>query len=218
MRHRGGSTSNKLRDVFNKHQCDKGSKHCYDTAYEKEFAHLVNKPINILEIGVLRGESVASWLEYFPSASVYAIDTFDRIPPEDIPILHNSRVTWAVGDSTCISINDKVRAFGVTFDIIIDDGLHTPKANMLTFLNLVQFLKDRGTYYVEDFFPMHKMTSNELNQKHLQKNKGTWNINAVTEFLTVIAPYNVASIDNRMLTGHSDSYIYKITKVQRRTH
>ena len=63
-----------LLELFRKHRCDKGDLHKYHKTYEPEFKRLKNDEINILEIGVLFGNSLYSWLDYFPNANLYAVD------------------------------------------------------------------------------------------------------------------------------------------------
>ena len=89
-----------LKELFNKYKCDKSSKHSYDICYEKDFQTIKNANINLLEIGIFRGESMKAWLDYFPNANVYGIDIFDRINPDKIEILKNPRVKYLKLDST----------------------------------------------------------------------------------------------------------------------
>ena len=91
---------NKLKDLFALHGSDKASKHKYDIVYEKYMSHRRDEKINLLEIGVFKGDSIKVWLDYFPNATIYGVDIFVRIKPEDIKILTNPRVKWAKCDST----------------------------------------------------------------------------------------------------------------------
>lgn len=76
-----------LEELFNKYGCDKAVKHNYHTVYEPEFDTIRNESINILEVGVFKGDSVRAWLEFFPNATIYGIDIFTRVKPEDIDVL-----------------------------------------------------------------------------------------------------------------------------------
>ena len=202
-----------LKEIFNKHNCDKSSKHCYDICYEKDFNLIKNDTINILEIGIFKGESMKAWLEYFPNANLYGVDIFDRVKPENIEVLKNSRVKFLKLDSTAENVKNIIKKeWNVKFDIIIDDGLHTPSANKLTFLNFIDFLKDNGTFYVEDVWPIDKMKkkfhpwfkkSNRLNEYTIEKYQ---------EFLKEINLYKTEHIDNRSITKEPDSYIIKVKK------
>lgn len=132
-----------LRQAFDKYKCDKGKYHGYERFYEPVFAPLRDQPITLLEIGILNGASVEAWLEYFPSANIVAVDTFQRVAAKDVPILVHPRVTWFAMDST-------VEAPNVKADFIIDDGRHLPESQLATFNNYYPLLKDGGCYFIED--------------------------------------------------------------------
>ena len=149
-----------LRDLFDKYNCDKAKKHSYDEVYGPEFEAIREDQINVLEVGIFRGESMRAWLDYFPNATIYGIDIFTRLDPSDISdVLDHERVAWVKADSLITKIEDVFP--GVEFDIVIDDGMHTPRANMLTFKNIVGSLKEDGAYYVEDVFPRDTMSEEE---------------------------------------------------------
>jgi ubiquinone/menaquinone biosynthesis C-methylase UbiE len=160
--------------LFNKAGCDKAEKHHYHTVYGPEFDTLRNEPINILEVGVFKGDSIKAWLEFFPNANIYGIDIFKRVKPEDIKVLNNDRVKYLKCDSTNIAVRDQIKKEWprIRFDIIIDDGLHTPDANAKTLHNLFPLLKKNGSFYVEDVWPLDIMTTKEMQhwwvQKHLE--------------------------------------------------
>ena len=108
------------------------------------------------------------------------------------------------------------------FDIVIDDGRHTPEANALTFKSIAPFLKPNGIYYIEDIWPIDQMTKSDLKnlgfdfkkqiawaQKY-RKNEFTkekW-----TMFINTLKGYNIEKFDHRKRCKLLDSYIYKITK------
>ena len=201
-----------LKELFNKYGCDKAKKHHYDTVYQPEFEPLQNEHINILEVGVFKGESVAAWLDFFPNATVYGLDIFVRVSAEDIPILQHPKVKWLKGDSTHPSVSGAIQKAwpDVQFDIIIDDGLHTPEANAKTFENLFQFLKDTGSYYIEDVWPLDIATQAELQHSWLKKYPHLYNILTMNKLLYQIKDKNVERFDLRSQSGEGDSYIIKV--------
>tara|TARA_B100000282_G_C31585649_1_gene423201 strand:+ start:154 stop:756 length:603 start_codon:yes stop_codon:yes gene_type:complete len=149
-----------LKEIFVKHKCDKGIKHRYWEIYQNDFEPKRKEPINILEIGTFKGESTNAWLEYFSKAKIYTIDTFERVNAVDLPCLENPRVQWAQLDSTSQSCNSHFKNQGMKFDFIIDDGLHTPEGQRLTFQRLFEFLKPDGAYYIEDVWMLDKVDRN----------------------------------------------------------
>jgi hypothetical protein len=203
-----------LKEIFNKNQCDKSSKHFYELIYEKDFSLLKDKKINILEIGVFRGESMSSWIEYFPNANVYGIDIFIRVKEKDINILSHPRTKHIKADSTKSDIKSIIKEQwpNTYFDIIIDDGLHTPIANKNTFENLIDFLKEDGVFYIEDLWPLDEMSNEEMNHYWIKKHKEDYTKENMYEFLNSLKKYKVEKFDNRHLSKEPDSVIYKIKK------
>jgi hypothetical protein len=133
-----------LRELFAKHRCDKGSWHEYHRIYEPRFSPLRDKPVRLLEIGVLKGASIKAWLEYFPRGRVIAVDTFMRVPSETVKVLSDPRVSWYRCDSTKRAPEVK------PVDIIIDDGCHDAAAQLATFRHYFPLLKAGGMYFIED--------------------------------------------------------------------
>jgi hypothetical protein len=130
--------------IFRKHGCDKGDRHGYERVYEPILAPVREQPITLLEIGVYKGASLNAWLEYLPNATLIAVDTFERVPPQGVSILAHPRVRWFQCDST-------VEAPDVgQVDFIIDDGCHDPEAQLATLRNFLPLLKPGGRYFVED--------------------------------------------------------------------
>lgn len=205
----------RLDQIFLKNGCDKYAHHYYKE-YAKEFEPIREEEINILEVGIWKGTSHQSWVDYFPNANVYGIDIFSRVEPKDVSILQHDRVHWVKGDSTSKDIVTKVKEeFGdIKFDYIIDDGLHTPKANMDTVNNLWNFLIEGGVFYVEDVWPIGKMTESEMRHPWIQKHPDRYNIEDWDKFESSIKDLNVSKkveIDFRNVST-PDSVIIKLVK------
>ena len=183
-----------MRAIFDKHGCDKGERHGYERVYEPLFAPMRDEPLRILEIGILKGASLASWVDYFPNAEIVGIDTFQRVPPKDVPILSHERVSWHKHNS--FSPIDIGR-----FDIIIDDGLHTHTAQRMTFDN---FKPHTDLYFIEDVWSLDHMTAQERKHKWLNQ-KGYSDIE-YRALMDSLEPYDTEFFDLRK--GHQpDSFI-----------
>lgn len=96
------------------------------------------------------GASLLVWRELFPRAVVIGAD-FDR------KILRDSEKIFSffVDSTNPQSIEDMVSSIFQTlevsdFDLIIDDGLHTPEANLRNFRILHKSLLPGGFYVIED--------------------------------------------------------------------
>ena len=204
-----------LDSIFQKYDCDKSSKgHHYYLEYEKFLEPQREEKLNILEVGIFKGTSMAAFHDYLPNAEIYGIDVFTRVPPENIEALTRDRIHWMKADSTSFSLAGKIEKQwpGIKFDMIIDDGLHFPEANQKTFDNLIHLLKDDGVFYVEDAWPLDIMTMKELKHQWILKYQDEYNIFKMTKFLTSVEKYNVERVDLRKKSGKPDSYIFKVTK------
>jgi hypothetical protein len=135
-----------LRQCFDRHDCDRGKRHGYERVYEPLFEMIRHEPLRLLEIGILNGAGIAAWLDYFPKAYVFGLDTFQRVPANQVEILRHWRVEYETCDSTqAVPLN-----LG-TFDIIFDDGNHTAAAQLATWRNYRPLC--RGLYFIEDCWP-----------------------------------------------------------------
>lgn len=203
-----------LNRLFKKYGCDKGIKHGYGKVYSKEWESLREEPINFLEIGIYEGLSTKAFIEYFPNATIYGIDTFQRIFSSQIPILSHERVKWLQADSMSYNIKRAINQTwpDVQFDIILDDGNHMPEAQSLTFRNLSPFLKETGMYLIEDVFPFHIMSGKDMNLEWVQDNPETLNYLKFQLLQKAIDGWETQEFDLRSKSGQPDSYIFKMTK------
>ena len=197
-----------LKELFDDDGCDKSHRHSYHEVYEPHFEPLRNEKINILEIGIFEGLSTSAFLDYFPNATIYGVDIFTRLNPEDVPVLEHERVKWAKGDST---IMKELPWEDVKFDIIIDDGKHTPEANKLTFENMFPYLKEDGMYFIEDVHPLDIMSDKDWEFHWLRDNPNDFNMEKMNEFLDVVNQYKTARYDLRE-NNVLDSYIFKVER------
>lgn len=205
---------NELRKLFDLHKCDKGHKHGYDAVYGPALEALrkKGKDAHILEVGIFRGESLNAFVEYLPEANFYGLDIFVRTQPEQLPILKHSNVKWLKQDSTKVSAGAKVAEAwpDVKFDIIIDDGLHTPKANMQTFNALFPLLKDDGVFFIEDVFPLDRMTPAEKSIPWIAGQPEKYNDFDMMVFNDTVDKFKVKRHDLRKKSGAPDSYIVEV--------
>lgn len=86
--------------------------------YNKEFKKYQNKEINLLEIGVYHGASLALWSLYFPNANIVGLDISDQVEEK---YQHLDRVKIGI----CDAYSPDIAATLGNFDIVIDDGPHT---------------------------------------------------------------------------------------------
>ncbi len=126
---------------------DKSSKgHSYCQYYELFFDAVRYKPINLLEIGIDKGDSLLMWHEYFPHSEIHGIDIV-----EGYGFLHELGIkTHTVDHSSMADLVLFGEQYDNYFDIIIEDGSHQSKDSILTFETLFPYLKSGGFYCYED--------------------------------------------------------------------
>jgi hypothetical protein len=107
------------------------------------------------------GNSLRMWKAYFPHASIFGIDIFDkrRFEEERITIFQGSQIDESFLRSTVERIGG--------FDIVIDDGSHINAHVIRTFEILFPLLRNPGIYVVEDtqtsYWPGYGGSSTRLN-------------------------------------------------------
>lgn len=133
------------------YKTDKWGKHFYTPHYKFHFSKFRNKKINLLEIGIggyenpiQGGGSLRMWERFFPKASVFGLDIFDKkqLSEGRIKIIQGSQIDKGLLED----LSSKVGGF----DIIIDDGSHQNHHIIESFEILFPLLKMGGIYVVED--------------------------------------------------------------------
>lgn len=203
---------NTLAELFDKYKCDKGNiKHRYDRVYEPALQQLKDRPFNMLEIGVFKGNSTEAFVEYCPQVEVVGVDIFTRVDIKNIPILNHPQVHAC----KCDSLEGPTEEFKALakdgFDVIIDDGLHTHEAQWKTFVNFIPYLKDDGVYFIEDVWAYDRMTDEQKQHYWLKKYEPAFSEEEYQKLLDALAPYNVTYHDLRK--GYDpDTFILEIRK------
>ena len=148
---------------------DKWGSHWYAQHYERHFAPLRHKRLNILEIGVggwedpeLGGGSLRMWRTYFPRGRIYGIDACDKSPHDE------RRIKTFMGSQVDEQfLEELVRTIG-RLDIVIDDGSHLNQHVLRTFELLFPRLTRDGIYIIEDtqtsYWRNYGGSSTELNR------------------------------------------------------
>jgi len=156
----------KMLAILNK--TDKWGSHWYAQHYERHFAPLRHKRLNVLEIGIggwkdpeLGGGSLRMWRTYFPRSRVYGIDICDKRPHDE------ARIKTFMGSQVDEGFLDGVVKTIGRLDIVIDDGSHLNQHVLRTFELLFPRLSEDGLYVIEDtqtsYWSKYGGSSTELN-------------------------------------------------------
>lgn len=126
--------------------------HGYTRYYDWLFNPFRNEPIRMMEIGVGGGESIKTWLEYFPNARIYGVDKVHGTNEwNTVGSSPDKRYTFVTGDQTdetfwkCFAVD-----YGDNWSIIMDDGGHCNDQIITSFRGLWPILKSGGLYCIED--------------------------------------------------------------------
>ena len=154
-----------LNKIFNYFGTDKGSKvpnpyakninkgylgHGFSKYYENHFKNLKDKKINVLEIGVWKGASTASFFYYLSKANFFAVDRNFKFN------YYSKRITFIYCDTSSERDLAKLKKYIQknkisSFDIIIDDGSRILSNILKNFIFFFNFLKSGGLYVIEDY-------------------------------------------------------------------
>lgn len=137
---------------------DKLHSHSYVPWYCGLFATLEIEVKNVLEIGIgyadlmrgytpnyVHGGSLHMWAAYWPQAQVYGLDIRADTMVNDERI-HSFCVNAADPDA----LADFMAAVGVKWDVVIDDGSHETKDQIISARALLPHVNLGGVYIVED--------------------------------------------------------------------
>ncbi|HUX56311.1 MAG TPA: hypothetical protein VMV77_05015 [Bacteroidales bacterium] len=137
----------------------------YFDIYERHLSDYRGKRINILEIGISHGGSLQMWKEYFGEGStIYGVD----INPECKKFEEDGIKIFIGSQSDKKFLKNLIEKIPKP-DILIDDGGHMMKQQIITFEELFGYVKDKGIYICED---LH--TSYWISHGGGYKRKGTF--------------------------------------------
>jgi hypothetical protein len=146
-----------LETLLNKLGSDKAQTHAYHHFYANVFEDQ-SSVRNILEVGLgtnnldvlssmgpqgRPGASLRAFRDYFPNAQILGCDVDKRI------LFTEDRITTAYVDQTKPETFEDLD-LAADFDLLIDDGLHSPHANLSTLTFFLKCLKIGGYAVVED--------------------------------------------------------------------
>jgi predicted O-methyltransferase YrrM len=116
----------------------------YDSAVDR------SKPIRMLEIGSVYGNSLQKWKEYLhPDSIIVGVD----IDSKFVKIADAEGINFRIGGERSDSFLREVAAEFGPFDVIIDAGSQTSSHIVNTFGYLFKnALRDNGVYLVEDVY------------------------------------------------------------------
>jgi hypothetical protein len=146
-----------LTDLAKKYHSDRLARHSYIPFYESLFEGM--RVAKLLEVGIgykemmehfspgwMDGAGVRMWRDYFPEATIYACD----IRP-DVMIVGEERIrTFVCDQGNPEELGHLAEAVGWDLDVVIDDGSHEERDQLMTAAVLLPRVRKGGLYIVED--------------------------------------------------------------------
>lgn len=114
-----------------------------DCYYDARFEKIKDNQLNMLEIGIYRGDSIRLWNNYFQNANIDCIDVYSCDKLNIYPRV-NQIVSDAYTFSTLNTIKDEY------YDIIIEDGPHNMETVSFVLQHYCSKLKPNGLLVIED--------------------------------------------------------------------
>ncbi len=139
-----------LSDIRRENRYDTDKSDEFLRNYERAFAPFRDMPIDLLELGVLKGGSLLLWRDYFTRGRIFGIDLH---PPEDLSD-PSGRIRVFQGDQGDAAQLESIAcaASPSGFHIIIDDASHIASLTAAAFQALFyRRLRPGGFYAIEDW-------------------------------------------------------------------
>lgn len=174
-----------LHQIGLKYGTDKSTYHCYMDVYEKYFKK--ESVSRFLEIGVLDGNSIRTWREWFPESTViegWDIRSYPSIEGCEIKVVDQK------------SREQMKNNVANNYDIILDDGAHTAKSIQISFSFLFPYTK---MYVIED------LHAPWIKERYLGKND--------FNTLDVLKNFHVHGWKSKHSTAEEAEYINKNAEV-----
>ena len=118
----------------------------YFEIYDRHFSRFRGTDVHLVEIGVYHGGSLQMWRDYFgPNAKIIGIDIDPRckeFEEEGIEII--------IGNQEDRNFLANLREKLPRIDILLDDGGHTVRQQIVSFEELFSHVSENGVYLCED--------------------------------------------------------------------
>jgi len=126
--------------------------HKYSDLYAMLLDPIRHTVRNVSEIGVMAGQSLKVWHDYFPLASIYGFDNFAYYPLSSVhsELIAFTRIHLFQADSQRESFMYRIGLSVGSMDLIIDDASHTLAHQERTLHVMWRFVRVGGYYIIED--------------------------------------------------------------------
>jgi hypothetical protein len=133
-----------LKELGIKYGTDKVG-HGYLPFYELHLMHLQDETKNVIEIGVHMAASLYMWRDFFKNGTIHGIDIVRNAKQYE-----SDRIKIYIGDQANSSFLRDIGKFSQPLMLIVDDGGHMMKQQIVSFFELFPYLCSGGKYIIED--------------------------------------------------------------------
>lgn len=121
--------------------------HTYLPFYDRLLSPMRHKPVSILEIGTLSGQSLHMWDAYFdhPESKITGVDIIEWWTPSP-----DSRIKMHIGSGTSHEFMQSVVNAAGPFDLVVDDAGHFWGDQKQTLAIMWPHVKSGGLMCIED--------------------------------------------------------------------
>lgn len=127
--------------------------HNYWEIYDELFGHLEDQEVSFLEFGFgAMGHCLETFAEFFSNAKdIIGVDYNEKFI--NLNFTNNQIQTMFANQESLSSLQNLSDSLSQKqFDIIIDDGAHTPSSIRNCFVSFFDLVKDGGYYIIEDSY------------------------------------------------------------------
>jgi cephalosporin hydroxylase len=115
--------------------------------YQTRFAHLCDRPVKLLELGIARGGSLLFWAYYFRARETRIVGVDRKLPKTPLP----ASITMECCDQMDRTGLSALATAHGPFDIVVDDASHRTRETRRSFEVLWPHVAVGGTYVIEDW-------------------------------------------------------------------
>ena len=120
----------------------------YLDVYNDSLEGFRDKKINFLEIGVQNGGSLETWAEFFKNAlKLVGCDIDHKCSSL---VFEDPRIHIVVGDATKVETAEQIGLIVPNLDVVIEDGSHTSRDIVRSFVEYFPRIAPGGIYIAED--------------------------------------------------------------------
>lgn len=126
----------------------------YLDTYDEMFKDIKHYPVSVLELGVLGGQSLLMWNDFFtsPDRQIVGLDMSPPVSMETLAMHEDtSRIFQYQGMQDNLQLLKQVAESHGPFDIVIDDASHRADPTRESLKFLWNFVKPGGFYVIEDW-------------------------------------------------------------------